>query len=75
MATLNDSLSELPLDPETEVKMRAIFASLIHDLLDAIDVFGYEAVYFGVGCEVFPDAADPRLDPAPRADQAPRDCL
>ena len=52
-----------PLDPDTEVRMRAIFASLIHDLLDAIDEFGYEAVFFGVGCEVFPDAADPCCQP------------
>jgi len=36
-----------------------IFHSLIYDLLDAIDEFGYEAVYFGVGCEVFPDAVNP----------------
>ena len=47
------------LDPETERRMRAIFYCLIHDILDAIEEFGYEAVYFGVGCEVFPDAVDP----------------
>jgi len=44
-----------PVDPG-EIRMRTIFALLLHDLLDAIDEFGYEAVYFGVGCEVFPDA-------------------
>jgi hypothetical protein len=35
-----------------------IFKSLIYDLSLAIDEFGYEAVYFGVGCEVFPNAVD-----------------
>jgi hypothetical protein len=42
-----------------EARQKRIFYSLKHDLLDAIDEFGYEAVYFGVGCEVFPDAVDP----------------
>ena len=42
-----------------ETRQARIFKSLIYDLLDAIDEFGYEAVYFGVGCEVFPDAVDP----------------
>jgi hypothetical protein len=51
------------MEPESEARMRAIFASLIHDLLDAIDEFGYEAVFFGVGCEVSPDAAAPRCQP------------
>lgn len=46
-------------DKTTEARMKRIFGSLIHDLLDAIEEFGYEAVYFGVGCEVFPDAVDP----------------
>jgi hypothetical protein len=40
-------------------KMQRVFACLIHDMLDAIDEFGYEAVYFGVGCEVFPEVIDP----------------
>lgn len=49
------------LDPgETpEARRDRIFKSLVYDLHDAIDEFGYEAVYFGVGCEVFPDAVDP----------------
>ena len=52
--------SETPQTPEDrEGYMRQVFAGLIHDLLDAIEEFGYEAVYFGVGCEVFPDAVDP----------------
>jgi len=50
-----------PNIPESQQEKRQarIFHSLIQDLLDAIDEFGYEAVYFGVGCEVFPDAVDP----------------
>jgi len=42
-----------------EARQRRIFESLKFDLLDAIEEFGYEAVYFGVGCEVFPDAVNP----------------
>jgi hypothetical protein len=42
-----------------EDRQRRIFESLKYDLLEAIEEFGYEAVYFGVGCEVFPDAVDP----------------
>jgi hypothetical protein len=45
---------------ETVTMFRArIFKGLCYDLSLAIDVFGYEAVYFGVGCEVFPEAAGP----------------
>jgi hypothetical protein len=43
----------------TEARQARIFYSLKQDLLDAIEEFGYEAVYFGVGCEVFPDAVNP----------------
>lgn len=36
-----------------------VFAGLIEDLRWAIEVFGYEAVYYGIGCQVFPDAVSP----------------
>jgi hypothetical protein len=49
----------MPDDEAREARQARVFQSLIADLLDAIDEFGYEAVYFGVGCEVFPDAIDP----------------
>jgi len=49
----------MPDDDAREARQARIFRSLIADLLDAIEEFGYEAVYFGVGCEVFPDAVDP----------------
>jgi hypothetical protein len=42
-----------------EVRWTRIRKRLIYDLQAAIDEYGYEAVYFGVGCEVFPDAVDP----------------
>lgn len=42
-----------------EARQARIFKGLCYDLSLAIDEFGYEAVYFGVGCEVFPDAVDP----------------
>lgn len=29
------------------------------EVLALIDILGYEAVYFGVGCQAFPDAVDP----------------
>lgn len=49
-----------------DAKRRAVFTCLVQDLLDAIDEFGYEAVYFGVGCVVFPEAAgDPACGQAP----------
>jgi hypothetical protein len=57
-------------DKHCEMRMRHLFALLIHDLLDAIDEFGYEAVYFGVGCEVFPDAV-PLDEDAPCRSPAP----
>lgn len=55
LADLADYWGETPADPG-DVRMRTIFALLLHDLLDAIDEFGYAAVYFGVGCAAFPDA-------------------
>ena len=49
------------MEPEEphDARMRRLFAIAIHAMLDLIEEFGYEAVYFGVGCEVFPDAVDP----------------
>jgi hypothetical protein len=47
---------------EREVMRVRLFKELISMLEEAIDLFGYEAVYFGVGCEVFPDAVDPGWD-------------
>lgn len=53
-------ISLLPgLDATPLEHQERIFKGLICDLQMAIDEFGYEAVYFGVGCEVFPDAVDP----------------
>jgi hypothetical protein len=49
---------DMPLE---EMQAR-VFHELITDLEQAKEVFGYEAVYFGVGCEVFPDAVDPGWD-------------
>jgi len=39
-----------------------VFKELIYLIEEAIERYGYEAVYFGVGCEVFPDAVDPGWD-------------
>ena len=32
---------------------------LLYEYLAAIEEFGYDAVYFGVGCVAFPEAVDP----------------
>ena len=51
------------VSPEQREAMQArVFKELIVLIEEAIDLFGYEAVYFGVGCEVFPDAVDPGWD-------------
>jgi hypothetical protein len=39
-----------------EARQARLFKAAIYDLLLLMYEFGYEAVYFGVGCEVFPDA-------------------
>lgn len=41
-----------------ETKMYWTFQCLIQDLQDAINEFGYDAVYFGVGCVIFPEMDD-----------------
>lgn len=46
-------------DETTAQRQARIFKGLLYDLQMAIDEFGYEVVYFGVGCEAFPDAVDP----------------
>jgi hypothetical protein len=53
------ALRDAPYPESREARQARLFHSLKQDLLDAIDEFGYEAVYFGVGCEVFPDAVNP----------------
>jgi hypothetical protein len=42
-----------------EAQCRRLCKGLMYDYLSAIDEFGYEAVYFGVGCVAFPEAVDP----------------
>jgi hypothetical protein len=49
------------LSREAVLARRArILESLVSDLLDAIDEFGYEAVYIGVCWQVFPEAVNPQ---------------
>jgi hypothetical protein len=42
--------------------------TIFEEILDAIevlkDLFGYEAVYFGIGCKAFPDAPSPDITSA-----------
>ena len=44
---------------DKESLQKRIFHNLLYELELAKDAFGYEAVYFGVGCEAFPDAVNP----------------
>ena len=46
----------------TDARQERIFKGLLYDLSLAIDEFGYEAVYFGVGVHAFPEAVDPWRD-------------
>ena len=41
---------------EREAYRKVLFQEVIYELERLKDLFGYEAVYFGIGCEVFPDA-------------------
>jgi hypothetical protein len=50
---------QMPPEPPSQAQ---VFKELIYLLEEAIERYGYEAVYFGVGCEVFPDAVDPGWD-------------
>jgi hypothetical protein len=43
----------------SEQRQARLFKDVLVELSLLIDEFGYEAVYFGVGCEAFPDAVDP----------------
>lgn len=43
----------------SEQRQARLFKDVLGELSLLIDEFGYEAVYFGVGCEAFPDAVDP----------------
>ena len=53
-------LLETILHTETSEQRQArLFKDVLYELSLLIDEFGYEAVYFGVGCEAFPDAVDP----------------
>jgi hypothetical protein len=47
--------AEAPDHEAADAKMGWVFQCLIRDLEDAIDEFGYEVVYFGVGCVIFPE--------------------
>jgi len=47
------------LHPTQEARMQFVFSCIRHDILEAIEEFGYAPVYFGVACECFPDAVDP----------------
>lgn len=47
--------SGAPLTPDQERRI----TTLRLDVLGAIDQFGYDVVYFGVGCPVFDRAIDP----------------
>jgi hypothetical protein len=40
----------------SELSRDALFKDMIAALERLKDVFGYEAVYFGIGCVVFPEA-------------------
>jgi len=62
----DDAASDKPLwvetgepSPASEADCARLCHGLRYDYLDAIDEFGYEAVYFGVGCVAFPEAVDP----------------
>lgn len=45
-----------------EAYQQPLFAKVTEDLELLKDLFGYEAVYYGIGCVVFPDAVDPRQE-------------
>lgn len=53
------AVTELP-EPgaSREVFQAAIFKEMNYELELLKELFGYEAVYFGIGCESFPDAID-----------------
>lgn len=57
LATKLTALAALMQDTQALARQERIFQGLIADMQMAIDEFGYEAVYFGVGCKVFPDEA------------------
>ena len=46
-------------EENAEQRQARLFKDVLCELSLLIDEFGYEAVYFGVGCEAFPDAVDP----------------
>jgi hypothetical protein len=47
----------------SETAREALFQEMIAALERLKDVFGYEAVYFGIGCTVFPEAPQQRQEP------------
>jgi hypothetical protein len=47
------------LNETSEARQARLFKGALYDLALLIDEFGYEAVYFGVGIQAFPDAIDP----------------
>lgn len=49
-----------PIPGETPAERQArLFKGVLYELSMLIGEFGYEAVYFGVGCEAFPETVDP----------------
>jgi hypothetical protein len=56
---VDDSYRGLLHEETSEQRQARLFKDVLVELSLLIDEFGYEAVYFGVGCEAFPDAVDP----------------